>query len=329
MKVFGEDGGSGAKLSRSANARSAASAAAKRDGENFMKQSFSKREAAQLIESISAKNDIVRLVEPATQKVLSFPEGREDLSICCHFWGRCERCENCTSLKALQTKGRAFKLEHCRNHTYFVTSRYLSVDGVPCIMEVITDVTDRLLPDSTQKNQLGKLIHHYHHLLMADALTGLYRRRFLDESFVPSLQCCREHGTTVNLAMLDLDDFKKVNDRYGHPVGDSLLKDVGGYWKRCFDSREKEKERLVIRYGGDELLVVVCGISLENFQSELRGYYQQMRKICYCGPNIQIPFSMTFGVASSEELQQPWDWENLLQLADCRMYWNQRDHKNQ
>ena len=61
---------------------------------------------------------------------------------------------------------------------------------------------------------------------------------------------------TVNVAILDLDDFKATNHRYGHQAGDYLLKDVASFWKLHFAAGEKNKERLVIRYGGDEMLII-------------------------------------------------------------------------
>lgn len=294
-----------------------------------MKLNYTKTESEVVIDTMKDENDVVRLVDPIIQQVVLSPKEDEELGACYRLWGRCERCENCTSLKALRTKGRAFKIELCRHRTYLVISRYLCIEGNPYVMEVVNDITNQLLLDSTQKDDISKLIQNYNHLLITDALTGLYNRRFLDENFIPSLQCCHESNITVNVAMLDLDNFKKVNDIYGHQAGDALLKDAGGYWTRCFHSREKGKERLVIRYGGDEILIIVCGISLLAFQQELNTYYQQMRKVCYCTPQMEIPFSITYGVASSNELDSLWDWNDLLQLADHRMYDKKLQYKNE
>ena len=293
-----------------------------------MKLDFTKREAEVLLQTMRSENDMARLVDPQNQRVLNPMPGENGDAVCSKVWGICDRCENCTSLRALQNRSKAYKMELCDGKVYWVVSRYLSVDGSPCIMELINNVTNNLVMDSNQQDEVSELIYHYNHLLITDPLTGLYNRRFLDEYFLPSLNCCRDEQTVVNLAMLDLDNFKQVNDAYGHQAGDVLLKDVSGYWKRCFDSRKKGKERLVLRYGGDEILIIANGITKENFQSQLEEYYLQMRKVCYSTPKVQIPFSLTFGIASSSEFEPPISWEKLFNLADQRMYRAKSQKKN-
>lgn len=285
-----------------------------------MKLDFTRAEADELMRVLKAENDAVRLVEPGAQKVLA-EAGREVTDpVCCHLWGRCERCENCTSLRALHTQSRAFKIEYAQHRIYWVTSRFLRLDGASCVLELVNDVTKSLILDSDRRGEVSDLIRNYNHLLITDPLTGLYNRRFLDESFLPSLACCADRTIPVNLAVLDLDSFKQVNDTYGHQAGDELLKDAAGYWKRRYHARESGRERLVVRYGGDELLIITCGEPAAQFRAGLTRSYSQMRRVCYFSQEVQIPFGITFGTACSTELPQPWNWEALFALADRRMY---------
>ena len=266
-----------------------------------LKINFTQKEAENLIECEKRENDILRLVNPITQQ-------------------RCKRCENCTSLRALQSKGRAYKIEILNNKTYLVTSRYLKIEGKPYVMEIINDVTNNLLMDSNQKDEIGKLIHSYNNLLITDSLTGVYNRRFLDEKFLPSLKCCHDKKIIIGVCVMDFDDFKLVNDTYGHQAGDKLLKEAACFWKQNFNSRKKDEERLVIRFGGDEMLIIVCGMSLHNFKIEIEECYRKMHKICYYNNDIQIPFNISFGIASSEEFGNDWTWDKLFLYADRRLY---------
>ena len=292
-----------------------------------MKLDFTREEARAFLEVMRAESGLVRLVNPATQTVYGPAGAPEEHVSCCNLWGRCERCENCTSLRALKTQGCAYKMELCNHHTFWVVSRYLRIEGTPYVAEIVTDVTDNLMMDSNQQDEVGRLIQNYNHQLVTDALTGTYNRRFLDESFLPSLACCREAGICVSVAMMDFDDFKRVNDDYGHLAGDALLRDAAGFWLRHFNSRKKGKERMVVRYGGDELLLIACGLRSRAFDTQIREYYGQMRKICYYTDEVQIPFTITFGLASSEELGDAWTWEALLELADKRMYTAKKEHR--
>jgi putative two-component system response regulator len=265
--------------------------------------------------------DVVRLVNPVRRRICDASNNLETDEICGSIWGRCERCENCTSVRALQTKRNAYKIEFADKKAFFVVSRYVEIDEKPRILELVADVTKDFMAEDSQRDRIARFINSHNDMLVTDPLTRLYNRRFLDEHFVPSLTCCHEEHLTVNVAILDLDDFKATNDQYGHQAGDYLLKDVASFWKLHFNSREKNKERLVIRYGGDEMLIIGCGLPGQEFQQMIAKHYQEMRKICYYKPEVHFSFSMSFGVASSEELPpDTWEWEQLFDLADHRLY---------
>jgi len=284
-----------------------------------MKVDFTKEEADSFLSLMREEHDLVRLVDPAVRRVLT-DEGRNTEDVCHMVWGRCGRCENCTSLRAIQGEKTYYKLETKNSSTYWVCSRFLRLEGKPMILELVTDITDQLIMDSDERNEIGTLISNFNHKLITDSLTNVYNRRFLDEHFLPSLRCCHEEGILVNLAFLDMDDFKKVNDRYGHSAGDSLLCDVAGFWQLHFDSREAGRERLVVRFGGDEMLVIAVGISKAQFEHEISNYSREMRKICYLPDHTQFNFNFTYGISSTEELPPDWNWDELLELADKRMY---------
>lgn len=293
-----------------------------------MIKDFTKDEARAFLQSMDAENDIVRLVDPVAQRVIdddftSYLSGQ-----CCRLWGRCERCENCTSLRALKQESRAFKLEVLDHKTFWIQSRFMRIEGKPFIAEIVSDVSQNLIMDTDRNDEIGAIIGNYNHLLITDALTGAMNRRFLDEHFLPSLKCCHERGLLVNLAVMDIDSFKSVNDIYGHQAGDLLLKDVAGFWNLHFNSRKKDKERLTIRYGGDEFLIVTCGIQPERFRDEVAKYYGQMRKICYYTDTIQIPFTLTYGISSSTEFKGSWTWDELFVKADKRMYAEKQKRKS-
>ena len=285
-----------------------------------MKVEFTLSEANDFIDSIKEQFDIVRVVEPLKQKVVDVKTMKETTDVCVSLWGRCSRCENCTSNRVLLTKGRAMKVEILGDRTFFVISRYMLVEGRELVLETVYDASSDFMLESAQRGVVTQLIKGYNHLLVTDPLTGLYNRRFLDEDFVPSLKCCYEEGLAVNLALLDVDGFKQINDRYGHQAGDALLKDIGGFWKKHFDSREKRREKIVVRYGGDEILIIVCAVEPEEFRQSVQRYYGEMRKVCYLSGGERMPFSVSFGFASSREIGSCWLWNKLFAIADKRMY---------
>jgi diguanylate cyclase (GGDEF)-like protein len=86
-----------------------------------------------------------------------------------------------------------------------------------------------------------------------DSLTGLYNRRYLDAFFERELLRAQRAGSEISVVMADLDHFKRVNDRYGHPAGDAVLKAFAQLL-----SRHVRGSDLCCRYGGEEFLVLLA-----------------------------------------------------------------------
>ncbi|MDM7267272.1 MAG: GGDEF domain-containing protein [Aquificaceae bacterium] len=90
---------------------------------------------------------------------------------------------------------------------------------------------------------------------LRDQLTGLYNRRFLDETIDKIAAQIKRRGTTLGILMVDIDYFKEVNDTYGHDMGDKVLKEIA----KVFVKSVREVD-LVIRFGGEEFLVLLMDV---------------------------------------------------------------------
>ena len=91
------------------------------------------------------------------------------------------------------------------------------------------------------------------HLAEQDQLTGLPNRRSFDAYLARAIADARRDRNTVHLLLLDLDHFKQVNDRYGHPAGDKVLKEASKRFKTCIRSSD-----IVARFGGDEFGIILA-----------------------------------------------------------------------
>lgn len=143
-----------------------------------------------------------------------------------------------------------------------------------------------------------------------DALTGLWNRRFL---FGQACDGCEKR----NIAMLDIDFFKKVNDNYGHDGGDAALVMVANILKIYFP------DDVIARFGGEEFCIQACG-SYEDFVTRLEQMRQRVEKtpIPYQEKNIQVTISV--GVASVEG-----DLDQQIKVADDRLYQAKGNGRNQ
>lgn len=288
-----------------------------RFGENMTTQA-----AHNLVEVLQRENDVVRIVEPVNREILYWPGAGEEgadapCSSCNAIWGRDDRCATCSSLEAIRLMQRTFKMELSDKRAFWVQSRPMVFDGVPCVMEIVNDVTDGLLVEGGDRGSVQGLIDSLNGLLLTDALTSLLNRRFLDE-FNARMPELREAGTRVNIAMIDLDDMKVINDTYGHPAGDAVLKDIAGFLKLNFGTHARfDRQQYAVRFGGDEFIVIDLGSDFRDFQRVVLEHYAHMRRVCYIDGQ-EIPFSLSCGFASSDEAG--WDWNAILNAADQCMY---------
>jgi diguanylate cyclase (GGDEF)-like protein len=149
-----------------------------------------------------------------------------------------------------------------------------------------------------------------------DALTGLANKRAFDESLDEAIARARSGGGDVALAILDLDDFKRVNDTDGHPVGDQVLREAGRLFLRVLRVDEE-----IFRIGGDEFAIVLeagseaAALIVERLQ---RSFEEQRR-------GHTLP-TLSAGVASMRG--EALDKEELIRRADVALYAGKRAGKD-
>lgn len=137
------------------------------------------------------------------------------------------------------------------------------------IQSVVRDISERkqnevVLQEANQKlrNQLEEietLQTQLREQATRDSLTGLFNRRYLEETLVREFLRAGREKSTVCLVMMDIDGFKAFNDTYGHDAGDLLLRKLGE-----FLSSQVRSSDISCRYGGEEFLIVMPGALLEN-----------------------------------------------------------------
>ena len=189
-----------------------------------------------------------------------------------------------------------------------VSTRRVDTALGPVVVAVIRDISEWLI----SKRTLEHLAYH-------DALTGLANRAQFDERLASAIADSRRFGDILGLAYLDLDQFKPVNDRFGHDVGDEVLIEVG--------RRLKEEVRVqdtVARIGGDEFVMILPRLSspdeLENVASRLVACIKEPVETSG-GHTVMITASV--GLSRFDPIED--DARSLLVNADIAMYAAKKD----
>lgn len=270
------------------------------------KVAMTRAEFEELVEQLKKVFSVVRLVDGEHLHQITFSE-REGFQSepcqCYAFWKKKERCENCISARVYKEKGQRTKLELIDSDIYQVISKYIEIDGVPYVMEMINLLDEDSLTDPSGQEKLIKRLSGYKKELYTDALTGAYNRRYYEDKI-------KHKKIDAGVAMFDLDDFKLYNDTYGHDAGDQVLQTVAATVQGCI-----RKTDYLIRYGGDEFLLVMPGIDRQIFPKKLQKIREAIVKTQVEG-YTRLKISASIGGAITESRNV----EETVFVADKYMY---------
>lgn len=153
---------------------------------------------------------------------------------------------------------------------------------------------------------------------LRDPLTGLYNRRYMEDALERYLSLAERTGAATSVVMIDLDNFKRLNDNYGHAKGDAVLRDVAGQFVGALRPSD-----VVARYGGEELMVILpnCGVEDAAAKAEmLRMRIESLSEV------HGAPISASFGVATVPETSI--NAADVIPMADAALYAAKNAGKN-
>jgi len=150
--------------------------------------------------------------------------------------------------------------------------------------------------------------NEYHKMAMVDPLTGLYNRRFAELRLTAEVDRSKRYGHPLTALVIDLNDFKQINDKLGHLAGDMVLKEFGGRLSRSIRVSD-----LAVRMGGDEFLVILP----ECPSDQIPGLLMRLAGLEVNFRGTLIPVKFSAGVAGFHPHESA---AQMLERADQALY---------
>lgn len=184
-------------------------------------------------------------------------------------------------------------------------------NGQPALIGLSRDITEHKRMEAALQEQA-----------IRDSLTGLFNRRYLDETLPRELNRCRRSGEPLTVTMLDLDHFKNFNDIYGHEAGDAVLRAVGDLLIGSLRASD-----VACRYGGEEFTVVMPGSTLDDARTRLDTLRQILQQLRVLYRDRELPIiTISVGVATTERADI--NASTLLEWADAALYQAKKQGRN-
>jgi diguanylate cyclase (GGDEF)-like protein len=210
----------------------------------------------------------------------------------------------------------------CAVAVLFTIIGYLA-DPPADIMDGLTNRTFSIVVILGTALCLNKLSEYERRLLvqsMTDSLTGLLNRRsFMDLSSKEETRA-RRHGDPFSVLMLDIDHFKKINDTYGHPVGDLAIKALAEVCSNALRPHD-----ILARYGGEEFVLTLPHTPTEGARTVAERIREAVQKIEVPSEQGPVKFTVSIGVSTYESGQA---FDQIVERADKALYVSKQSGRN-
>lgn len=195
------------------------------------------------------------------------------------------------------------EIEYLKEDIFFVKAKRIEIDGKPYVIKIKQEVDEKILQALLESDQIPERLAYYNEKIYHDSLTGAYNRRFFQEKMISV-------SKNTGIVMIDLDNFKAYNDTYGHHAGDLVLQTTVMTIKSVI-----RRDDILIRYGGDEFLLLMPGMQSQVFHQKLLQIHQfiYQSEVPEYG-KMHVSTSIGGVIAQGEEIEQ------AVERADKLMY---------
>jgi diguanylate cyclase (GGDEF)-like protein len=200
-------------------------------------------------------------------------------------------------------------------------------EQVPCEVTLVRvhldeqDLAIFYIHDLREIKKSMQMMQKMESIAYTDELTQLFNRRYFMENAATVLEKCKTEKGQFHLIMADLDHFKGVNDTYGHPIGDEVLKIAA---KRMIGVTRKEN--IIARYGGEEFIILLKNMSYFSAVKNAKRIQKAMEESAVMIKGMSLNVTVSLGVSTYTNAEETLD--DIIHMADVALYGAKRTGRN-
>ncbi|AWI80352.1 GGDEF domain-containing protein [Parazoarcus communis] len=192
-------------------------------------------------------------------------------------------------------------------------SAHRSGEELSRLREQVESANQQIVQLQRELDETSELVRH-------DPLTGALNRKGLDEALEREIARMRRSGTSLSIALLDVDNFKQINDAHGHVVGDNALRHLARVVKETLRPQDS-----IARYGGEEFLILLPETEPDQAQIILVRLQRELTRRYFLAQHQHLLITFSAGIACLGDTEDPM---NAIERADKAMYAAKRAGKN-
>lgn len=206
-----------------------------------------------------------------------------------------------------------------QEYTRNVTMDVLIFVGIVFILVVLVGIFVLTKIQKMSVNEIEEVIHLESDI---DSLTEIYNRKFCVKCLENEFQKFQHTRKASLIIMVDIDNFKTINDTYGHDMGDIVLKEVVKITEKSMRSNDK-----LYRWGGEEFIIMSSGLSFENAKAFTDNILNNIKPHKFQYENLE--FNITISMGGSMFVESDFEFSQAIKRADEALYYSKNNGKNQ
>lgn len=267
--------------------------------------------------------DYVRLIDLNGHTELKIEDNHiiPTSKLCYCTWREGRPCRNCISHQAYYEEKHMTKLQYVGNRIQLIMAIPVHIQDNKYVLEMSKDITESLVvndkyhPDNTD---IHNIINELNVVAVMDPFTNLYNKKYIEKQMREDILEINKSKENYVIVLFDIDNFKWVNDTYGHSNGDIAIQD----FVRLIHESTVNMNYWAARYGGDEFLLVFSGVNIEDVIECCKNIQNKMSEIIYEVDSNKYSITASYGV--HQFVHGVDTYNTMIKLVDEAMYKNKK-----